>query len=453
MFNRNIINQLLEWARREKRKPLVLRGARQVGKTTAVHLFAKSFDNYVYLNLDQPGQADIFKRNLSPGELLQALFLTQNINPSKGKTLIFIDEIQNSPQAVAMLRHFYEQFPQFYFIAAGSLLEIMVENNLISFPVGRVEYRYLYPLTFDEYLQARGADQAWAYLQALPFPELAHPVVLKLFHNYSLIGGMPEVVANYLESENLVAVQEVMDNLLTAYRDDFHKYAKSPGSIARLRHAINVAPLEAGRRIKFAGFGNSAYRSREMGKALRTLELAMLIYLIYPTTQTRPPGRIDLKKSPKLQFFDTGLLNYRAGLQPYFYQYDDLHSFHRGIIAEHIVYQEIIAGDLHTDRKPVFWVRQKRQSTAEVDYLLPIQQYLIPVEVKAGKSGKLRSLHQFMDAVDHRYAIRLYSGPLRIEHPKTTHGKVFHLLNLPYYLSGKLKQYAEWFLNPEVSAK
>jgi len=447
MFKRTIQNNLNEWARQSDRKPLILRGARQVGKTTAVDIFAKSGYNYAYVNLEKSDAAAIFQRKLSPEETLHAIFLHTNISTAKGETLLFLDEIQNSSEAVSMLRYFYEEFPGLYIVAAGSLLEIMIENNRISFPVGRVDFRYLYPMTFDEYLQAQSADQALKHYHTIPFPKLAHPKLLKIFHDYTLVGGLPEVLNHHIRTGDIVEMGRVMDRLLTAYSDDFPKYAKSTRSITRLRHVISAAPFIAGRRIKFEGFGNSTYGSREMGEALRSLEQAMLINLIYPTTSVELPRLIDLKKSPKLQFFDTGLLNYRVGLQQQFFQYSDLHSFYRGLIAEHIVYQEIIASDLNTNNKPKFWVRQQRQSWAEIDYLLPIENLLIPVEVKAGPTGTLRSLHQFMDRTNHHYAMRLYSGDLQVDFIKTGGGKNFKLLNLPYFLSGKLKEYGRWFVD------
>lgn len=447
MFKRKINDHLIRWSKQKQRKPLVIRGARQVGKTTTVHQFAENFNNYLYLNLDLPAERKIFERELSTSDLLQALFIEKNINPAHGSTLIFIDEIQNSPRAVSYLRYFYEEFPDYYFIAAGSLLEIMLASNTINFPVGRVEFCYLYPLSFEEYLLARDKKLVLEQYNTLPVSPLAHPQLIKLFHDYSLIGGMPEVLVKFLESGNMVEAQGIMDNLMTAFTDDFRKYAKSSAAIGYLMHVIDTAPLFAGQRIKFAGFGNSTYRYRKMAEALRTLEQAMLVTLLYPTTTFEPPLRPDIKKSPKLQFFDTGLMNFRAGLQSYFYKFDDLHNFHRGLVAEHIVYQEIIASDLHTNRKPLFWVREERRSSAEVDYLLNIDSFLIPVEVKSGATGRLRSLQQFIDGTNHRFAIRLYAGPLKIDDLRTVKGKSYRLLNLPYYLAGKLNDYGHWFIN------
>jgi hypothetical protein len=263
---------------------------------------------------------------------------------------------------------------------------------------------------------------------------------------------MPEIIQKYRERPDIIILKKIYEGIMTTYLNDVAKYARSLTIGALLRHAIESAPLEAGKRIKFQGFGNSDYRSREMSEVLRTLERAMLVKLIYPTTSVQIPAQPDLKKSPRLQFLDTGLLNFRANLQVSFFEYNDLHSFYQGKIAEHIAYQEIIASDSLTDQKPAFWTRETKQSNAEVDYLLPYRNILVPVEIKAGKSGSLRSLHQFMDRVEHPWAIRLYAGEIGVDRVRTTKGKSFYLLNLPYYLSGKLNAYAEWFIseNPTI---
>ncbi len=446
MFFRNIINDLRIWADEKDRKPLILRGARQVGKTTAVDIFSEDFDQYIYLNLEKNEDSAIFNHGLSVRDLIQSIYLSKNITPSQGKTLIFIDEIQNSPQAIAQLRYFYESAKKLHIIAAGSLLEVIIGEPRPAFPVGRVQYMYLYPLSFEEFLAAAGEDQALKCYHTIPFPDFAFTRLLKLFHRYTLIGGMPEIAGKYIENKNIAALAPVYQGLLVAYLDDVSKYARNTTMVQVIRHAIESAPLEAGQRIKFQGFGNSNYKSREMGEALRMLERAMLIYLLYPSTVTQPPVRPDLKKSPRLQFLDTGLINYFAGLQDYFFKMENLHSFYKGLLAEHIVGQELLALDMKTSRKPSFWIREKKQSNAEVDFIVPFKQYIIPVEVKSGKTGALRSLHQFMIRADHPYAVRLYAGSVEKTQTSTPDGKSYTLLNLPNFLAGKLYDYIDWLI-------
>ncbi len=446
LFNRKIILLLRQWANSPDRKPLILRGARQVGKTTAINIFSKEFDQYIYLDMEKTEESALFKRNLSVYELLQSIYLHKNISPKKGRMLLFIDEIQNSPEAVSILRYFYEEIPDLFVIAAGSLFEIMITSKQISFPVGRIEFLYLYPLTFEEFLIAMDEENALQLMKSIPLPEYSFNKLMKLFHTFTLVGGMPEIVAKYRQTQKITDLNSIFESLFTAYSDDISKYAKNESMRNILKHCIESAPYEAGKRIIFAGFGKSNYRSREIGEALRTLERAKILYLLYPAVSTEIPILPNKKKSPRLQFFDTGILNFRAGLQKFYYEFDNLHSFYKGILAEHIVGQEFLALDSSTSINPVFWTREKKQSSAEIDFILQFERYVIPVEVKSGTTGTLRSIHQFMNRCDHPYAIRLYSGPLKIDKTKTPEGSNFFLLNMPYFLAGKVSHYLGWFM-------
>ena len=445
MFFRTVLTELKKWSEKPDRKPLILRGARQVGKTTAVDIFAQEFNQYIYLNLEKPEDAHFFTENMPVEELIAAIFFSQNMEQGKGKSLLFIDEIQNSPEAVKMMRYFYESAKDLHVIAAGSLLETLIGRN-ISFPVGRVEYLFMNPLTFEEYLNATGEHEALKLLKEVPFPAYAHERMLKLFHIYTLIGGMPEIIKKYIERKDIVTLNPIFKNLLITYMDDVEKYARNDTVAKILRHAIQAAPYEAGKRIKFQGFGSSSYGSREMGEALKTLEKAMLITLIYPTTSIDPPLIPDYRKSPRLQFLDTGLINYFVGLQEYYFNLNDLSSFYQGILAEHIVGQELQAAFSRQLRNLSFWVREKKQSNAEVDFILPFKKYLIPIEVKSGKTGTLRSLHQFVNRVEHQYAVRLYSGRPEKTETVTPEKKKYTLLNLPYYLACNINAHLEWLV-------
>lgn len=451
MLYRSIIDELNTWAASKNRKPLILRGARQVGKTTAVNQFSQNFDHYIYLNLEIEEEADFFENKKTIHEIVNTLFFVKNIPETTGKILIFIDEIQNSPRAVMMLRYFYERYPGLYIVAAGSLFEIMLENKQVSFPVGRVQFLYMFPLTFQEFLLAKKENLALEALTTIPFPNYAYSKLLQLFHEYTLIGGMPEIVDNYIQSNNIVSLNPLYQSLLTAYIDDISKYARNERMRNVLKHCIETAPIEAGKRIKFHGFGGSSYISKDISEALKTLERAMLVYLIYPSFSVEIPAAPQINKSPKLQLFDTGLLNYFAGLQKHFFKYDNLHAFYRGVLAEHIVMQEIIGNDMSTAHKPLFWAREKKQSSAEVDLIIPYEDYLIPIEIKAGKTGTLRSLHQYVNQAPHCFAVRLYSAELKFQRTKTPEGKEFVLLNLPYFLAFKIIDYIEWMIKNHIS--
>ena len=231
---------------------------------------------------------------------------------------------------------------------------------------------------------------------------------------------------------------------MTSFLDDIPKYARNHTNALIMRHCLETAPLEAGKRISFARFGKSEYRSREAGEALKTLERAMLLYLLQPSTSTEPPIIPDLRKSPRLQFVDTGLLNFCTGLQPQYFNMENLHSIYRGLLAEHIVGQELIAASLDTTKLPHFWVRESAQSNAEVDFLYLYTDRVVPIEVKAGSTGSLRSLHQFMQRSRHDMAVRLYAGAIDLQECATADGKKFRLLNLPYFLASQVDKYLEW---------
>lgn len=446
MFNRDILEQLSVWAKRSDRKPLVLRGARQVGKTTAVNLFSKEFDQYLYLNLEQKEERKIFEHSYPIKDLIQAIFFYKDQAKSKGKILIFIDEIQACPSAVAYLRFFYEAFPDLYIIAAGSLLETLIDTH-ISFPVGRVEYLVMKPLNFKEFLNAMDEENSLDIIKnKIPAPDFAHDKLLKFFHTYSIIGGMPEIVQKYSEQKDIITLNNIFDSLIVSYLDDVEKYARNYSMANVIRHAVSNAFYEAGKRIKFQGFGNSNYKSREMGEALKVLEKAMLIYLIYPSSSVKPPLAPNIKKSPKLQVLDTGMLNYFGGFQKELFGTNDIDSAYQGKIAEHIVGQELLAYQTSPLYKLHFWSREKKQSNAEIDFLIQYADMIIPIEVKSGATGRLRSLHQFIDRTPHKYAVRLYSGQVEINRIKTLNGKDFILLNLPFYLAGSIPEYLEWMV-------
>jgi len=433
-----------EWANRPNRKPLILRGARQVGKTTAVTMFAKKFDQFISCNLDRPGEMNLFKKRLPVKDLYQALLLEKNLKKSDGRSLLFIDEIQNSPEAVESLRYFYEEIPEIHVIAAGSLLEAMISKNQLNFPVGRVEFACMHPLCFEEFLDATGEEQALEAFRTVPYPAYAYDILLKHFHRFTQIGGMPEIVDLYTKSHDVSSLQSIYQSLLTSFIDDVSKYARNHTQAEVIRHCIENAPLESGKRIAFAGFGRSHYKSREVSEALKTLQRAMLLYLLYPATSTELPILPDQRKYPRLQFLDTGLLNYSVGLMNDFFTLENLHSLYRGIVVEHITGQELIALCTDIQAKPGFWVRENPQANAEVDYIIRYKNSVIPIEVKSGATGSLRSLHQFMDACNHSMAVRLYAGELKITPCATIKGKKFSLLNLPYFFASKITEYLDW---------
>lgn len=442
-LSRSAYSELKKWEKNSKRKPLLIRGARQVGKTTLVRQFAKEFDYYIELNLEREREKLLFELD-DVNSILNAAYLLKGKTVGKGSLLLFIDEIQESPKAIALLRYFFEERPDIYVIAAGSLLEFALKS-VASFPVGRVSYLYLSPLNFEEYLMALNHQPAITAMQTVPVPAFAHATLLDLFHEYAMVGGMPEVVANYAEHKNISLVTPIYKELWRAYKDDFEKYARNESERKILRHVIESAPSESDR-IKFEGFGQSNYRSREVGEALRALDLANVIRLIYPTKALSPPIVTDRKRRPKLQFLDTGLLNNALSIQADMLLINDMSDLHRGKLAQHIVTQQLISIETGDRYEPHFWVREEKDTSSEVDLVYQYRKYIVPIEVKSGKQGKLRSLHQFIERANHPYAIRMHAGQFSIEKVNTPNGVPYLLMNMPYYLATKTPEYIDYFI-------
>lgn len=437
MFERRIIKKLRVWADNPYRKPLILRGARQVGKTTVIAQFSKEFDNYLFLNLEKREARQLFETTDDVKQLLPLLFLYCNVRQQPGRTLLFLDEVQASPLAVALLRYFYEELPQIYVIAAGSLLETMLDRH-ISLPVGRVEYLALNPCSFIEFLGAIGEERFVEWILEAELPEAFHAQMMLYFNTYALIGGMPEVVAHYAANRDIVALSGIYNQLLNAYKNDVEKYASNNTQSSVIRYILEEGWAFAGQSITLGGFASSSYKARETGEAFRTLEKALLLELVYPTVNVMLPITADLKKSPKLIWLDAGLVNYSANIQREYLLSKDLTDVWRGMAAEQIVAQELktLSNEVGTKRK--YWVRAKRGSSSEVDFIYLQDGLVIPIEVKSGHNAHLKSLHQFMNEAPHDIAVRVWSGNYSVDEVNTTEGKRFRLVNLPFYMLAAL---------------
>lgn len=444
-FYRHISKNLADWKATDNRKPLILRGARQVGKTTLIHEFSKTYKHSVLLNLEKQADLQFFEMYEDVKTIVDGLFLTNNIASNQiGNTLLFIDEIQESPKAIQLLRYFYEEIPELHVIAAGSLLEFAI-RQVESFPVGRVEFRYLYPLNFKEYLLAAGNTIILEQLEQVPIKPVAHNILLKLFNQYAIIGGMPEVVKTYLNTQGISDLPKVYESIWETYKNDVEKYTTNNTERKVIKHIMATAHLYVDQRIKFQNFGNSNYRSREVSEAMRNLDAAKIIQLIYPTTQVEVPIRPDFKKSPRLQFLDTGIVNHTLGIQAELLALSDLSNSYKGAIIPHLVTQELQSLNVFRSSKPNFWVREKSQSSSEVDLVIQHQGKIIPIEIKSGSEGTLKSLHQFINRTNHPFAIRIYAGDFKIEQQVTPSGKPYLLMNLPYYMVTMLPEYLTYF--------
>lgn len=446
MFFRKILQELEEWKNDEFRKPLVIRGARQVGKTTVVHEFSKQYKQYIYLNLEKEEYKQLFQ-TLSDIELLaQRIFFIEGKKwELLSETLLFIDEIQEVPKAINFLRYFYEELPQLHVITAGSMLETLLGKN-ISFPVGRVEYKILRPVSFEEFLGAIDETLALEELQKVPLNSYAYNRLLSLFHTYALLGGMPNVIQQYAKQKDITSLKPIYESLLNSYIEDAEKYAKNESQLQVIRTIIKESLFLAGKRVTFQSFGNKKYTSKEVSGILESLQKTHLLNLIYPTTFIEIPLLQDSRKSPRLQFLDTGLLNFGVGLQKEILGTKDLNSVYQGTMIEHLVGQELIAHKSTPLEKLNFWVRDKNSSDAELDFVYPYEGKAVPIEVKSGSSGKLRSLLNFLDESRLNYAIRFFVGELSLNEIKTPKGKTIHLLNLPYFLAGQTEKYIAWLI-------
>lgn len=441
MFHRLILSALKEWSEFKYRKPLVLRGARQVGKTTAVRMFGKNFDTYIELNLEDKADRDVFVSGTDVQTVFNLIIVTKKITQTGKRILLFIDEIQNSPEAMQSLRYFYEKMPELYVIAAGSLLDIYIRRNRLEIAVGRIEYLWMYPCTFDEFLVATGQDNLLALMNNIPFPDHAYNILRRAFSEFALIGGMPEVIQSWSESNNLADVRKVQDNIILSFTDDAVKYAATSDQANVLKHIFRVVYNEVCRQVTFEGFGKSDFKSQQIKNSVVLLEQASLLHLLYPYTSSDLPSIPKRSKRPKLLFLDTGFINMQANIQADYFTATNLNSIYKGIAMEHLVGQQLIAMSKKQGFELGFWVRNARGSSAEVDFVIIWKNMMIPVEVKSGKTGTLKSLMLFMDEAPHNLAVRIYDGKTSLEKHKTPSGKEFKLLNLNLGLTTKIIDY------------
>ena len=436
MFKRKILEKLEEWKNADRHKPLILRGARQVGKTTLVNEFGSHFENYLYFYMERNENVKLFEMDINIDDLVSMLFASLGKIKKDGKTLIFIDEIQNSPKTIALLRYFYEQRPDLYVVAAGSLLENLIDVK-VSFPVGRVQYLALRPCSFYEFLGAINKNELLAILSQKPELTVAfHEQLMHQFNQYAIIGGMPEAIQQYAETKDVVAIEDVYETLVQAYKDDAEKYVVGNKLTDTVRFILSYGWAFAGETITLGNFANSGYKSREVGDAFRLLEKAMLLELVYPVSSTQMPVIPETRRMPKLIWFDTGLVNYQAGIRSEIIGSTDMVDAWRGHIAEQITAQELLALEDRVGQHRAFWA--KPNNGAEVDFVVSHDSRLYPIEVKSGTNSHLRSLQVFMDSSNVDVAIRIWSKPYSVDEIKTVNGKTFKLVNLPFYLIGRI---------------
>jgi len=410
-MNRLIDHHLKAWKQDPKRKSLLIRGARQVGKTYSVRTLGASFEEMVEINLEMnPEYAEVFQLNLDPQRILSQLRLMTGKRIVPGASLLFIDEIQQHPPAVTALRYFYERVPELHVIAAGSLLEFALEE--VGMPVGRVASLYMYPMSFLEFLLARGKNAMVEFLledTPLSCAKPIHDQLLCLVGEFLVLGGLPEVVAAWIENEDLHRCGNILDAIVAAYRQDFSKYAKRH-QIKYVDLVFNEVPALMGRKFKYNALPGT-WKARELAPALELLCKAAVVHKV---TQASGNG-IPLKAESdprrfKTLFLDIGLAQRIMGadVRPWLLK-PEAQIVNAGGVTESFVGQELLAYSRpRAKRELYYWHREARSSNAEVDYLLPMDNAVVPVEVKSGATGRLRSLRSFLQEKGDRtpYGIR-----------------------------------------------
>lgn len=361
MIYRQLMEELQRWSEKENRKPLVLRGARQVGKTTLADEFSKQYDVYIKLNLEQSTDAFIFSKTDNVKEIYQYLCVQKKVvvDPNK-RTLLFIDEIQNEPKAVGLLRYFYEEMPWLHIIAAGSRLQTLIKQR-VSFPVGRVEYLALRPCCFMEYLGAMGEDALAQMIRNMDVTSVYHEMLLSHFNRYTLVGGMPEALVDYAQNGDIVRFTPIYRSLLDGYNEDVEKYARNDSQAKVIRRLLTHGWAEAGQTITFNRFGGSNYTSKEVHEALEVMQKAFLLSLDYPVTAVTRPAIPAQTRQPKLVWVDSGIMNFSVDIQTEYLQNSSLLDVWKGHAAEQIVAQELrVVFDRNYRNEQYFWVRDKK---------------------------------------------------------------------------------------------
>ena len=443
-MKRSHLEYLAEWKDRHNRKPLIIRGARQVGKTYLVREFAKQyFDKLVEVNLElNPEKADLFASR-DVDEILQLLELDLGVRLEPGRTLLFIDEIQRAPELIALLRHFYESKPRLHVIAAGSLLEFALSDHDFSMPVGRVEYLFLGPMNFHEFLEALGAERFAAFLKNYKIderiPVSIHQSLLSFLKRYCIIGGMPSAVREFREGEDYKLAHMEQLSILQTFKDDFAKYREKI-NIRRLQMVYGRIPSLVGEKLKYVNIDRSE-RAKDLADCIEMLQLARIIYCVKHSHGNGIPLEAETnRRSFKPVFLDVGLMSAALGVNPLEVRLaDDLLPLFNGAIAEQFAGQHLLyRGAAYESPKLHYWRREKRGAAAEVDYLIAHSNRIIPIEIKAGKTGTLKSLHVFVSekgsGVGVRFNMDLPSKCSLLPSVKAENRVPFTLISLPLYM-------------------
>ena len=444
MMRREIVQFFINWKERPNRKPLIVRGARQVGKTFAIEQFGKQyFTNYLKINLEERLELhSIFKKN-NTKTIIEDLSIVLNKDITPGKTLLFIDEIQSCPEAIITLRYFYEQFPNLHVIAAGSLLDHTLKEINFSMPVGRIEFCYMYPMSFKEFLWALSENKLVTYLENFKLEneinEAVHIKLLEILRLYFFIGGMPEAVQLYISQNKLIEIERTHANILTSLQHDFAKYGTRKQQ-EYLNLVLQYCAKNTGKKVKYVNVDHQS-RSKYLKDAFNKLELSRLVHLIKHTNAKGIPITNNVKDEVfKPLFLDIGLSNHLGQIR--LIEIPDIMTINEGAIAEQFIGQELLTlPNAYIDSKLYYWVREAKSTNAEIDYLYQSKNTIIPVEVKAGKTGSLKSLHVYLFEKKNKTGIRFNTDKpsigtfkTKIRIGKSTEEVSYKLISLPLYM-------------------
>ncbi|OVE81225.1 hypothetical protein BVY04_03810 [bacterium M21] len=445
-MKRTATDTLLTWKDSSHRKPLVLRGARQVGKTMLVREFGKSFELYVEFNFDETPDKESMFEGRPIEEVIRLIEVEVGAKLIPDQTLLFFDEVQAAPSVLPLLRYFYEKRPDIHVIAAGSLLEFLLADHSFSMPVGRIEYCFLTPLRFEEFICGGGQESMLGFLKSFDFsetiPEAIHAKFARLLQTYYLVGGMPEAAARWFETEDFLEVQRVHAGILQTYQDDFSKYGRRVDPNC-LRTTLRAIPGLVGEKVKYTNLDPHA-KPAALNQAIRALGAAGLISQIFHTAGNGVPLGSEMNERRfKAIFLDIGLYATSMSMRLLdLHQAGSLMLVNSGAFAEQYIGQALLNLKPAWVRPELFyWHREKRASNAEVDYITNQGATVLPIEVKAGKTGSLRSLHTFMAEKGGELGLRFNMDQPSWTTVTTEVAKVgraeYQLLSLPLYLVGQ----------------
>ena len=411
-YKRDIEDELIRWKNDSERQPLLIRGARQVGKSSVVRNFSSQFKSYVEVNFEQDSDVkSIFEGNLRPKTICEQLSILYETPIIPGETLLFFDEIQSCLPAISSLRFFYEQYPELHVIAAGSLLEFALAE-LPSYGVGRVSSLFLYPFSFGEFLRAANSELLRTSISEAspqhPLSEAIHTKALELYKQFLVLGGMPKVISSYFSGGDLLSCQRVLDGLILAYEDDFSKYKKRASSTL-IRMVFRSVVEQNGQKFVY----NKALPDANHLQVKDALELLTMAGMILPITHSAANGvPLGAEINPKMRkfiVFDSGIFQRILGLKlSEVLLKNDFDSINKGALAELNVGLELVKSASCYQRQTLYyWHREAKSSNAEVDYLIQQDTQILPIEVKAGTKGSMQSLKIFMDLKNTEKGIRI----------------------------------------------